>query len=100
MRCANNIECVFSGLPNVPMVVQRFRVEAHQLCAYDYLQVGTDKFCGTSGPAGITATDRTMTFNTYSSVTVTPRNHQVTPRHHHVTPCTAARCDVTSYNEM
>jgi len=54
--------CTASNLPKVPTEVEAFDVEYAPDCGYDSLTIDGDRYCGSSGPTGVTPTDGTMTW--------------------------------------
>ena len=67
---ANNQDCVIKQ--NVPfkLDVRSFDVEYHSGCAYDFLKVNSEVYCGTQGPHGVTpAAGSELIWHTDISVT-------------------------------
>ena len=54
--------CTAANLPPEPLTVDEFDVEmdSAMLCAYDFMVVNGNRFCGTSGPEGVIPEDGTI----------------------------------------
>ena len=72
----NNYDCTYSLTPGSGVAVFRvqcsaFNLESQSSCRYDYLQVGGEKFCGTTGPSATRVGPTDITFHSDYSVTRT-----------------------------
>ena len=74
-KYSDNQDCVIKQNVPFPLVVRSFDVEAfeaHSRCAYDFLKVNGEVYCGTKGPNGVTpAAGSELVWHTDGSVTST-----------------------------
>mmetsp|Transcript_3509 Transcript_3509/g.7303 ORF Transcript_3509/g.7303 Transcript_3509/m.7303 type:complete len:942 (-) Transcript_3509:166-2991(-) len=67
---SNRQDCTVRAKKAVTLSVHEFDVESHTTCAWDYVEVGGDRYCGTSGPDGHRlGAGQTLKFHTDASET-------------------------------
>ena len=64
-----NTDCKIRNIPTASRlrVDDTFEVEGHAACAYDYLLVNGERYCGSTGPHGVVASQGTVTWHSDSS---------------------------------
>ena len=69
-KYSDNQDCVIKQNVPFPLVVRSFDVEPESRCAYDFLKVNSEVYCGTQGPHGVTpAAGSELIWHTDFSVT-------------------------------
>ena len=49
----NDEQCTIEVMQAGRLTARAFNVESHASCAYDWVQIGSTKYCGTTGPANV-----------------------------------------------
>jgi hypothetical protein len=65
----NNEACLITNVPALPTVVDVFFVESSPTCAYDYIRIDGQKFCGWTGPTGVVPSGGMVEWHSDSSAT-------------------------------